>query len=741
MTMRRAPLLLLGVLGIFLFTLTALGADQIAQVRVKIEKKSDYLTLQTLHLDQTYRGKDFIDIMQPVSKLKVLDEAGLSYEVVHEDVTAFYRSRLDSDAAKAGSMGGYRTLAEIELFMDSISTEYPSIVTPKWSIGQTVEGRSIWVFKVSDNPLIDEDETEMWYYSATHSREVITPEVLAYFLRYLTNNYGSDPEVTYLVDNREMFFSLSMNPDGYYRNQVTDPNGGGMWRKNRRNNGDGTYGVDLNRNYAYQWGYDDEGSSPYTDDETYRGTAAFSEPETQAYRDFVNSRNFKVIVDYHSYSNLILWPWGYDYFYTPDQDIFEQIGDSASAWNGYEPTPVFGLYLTNGVSVDWHYGATLMHEKIYAISEEVGGSSDGFWPSTSRITPLVSENLEPNLFYARIAGNPEQLRAPAVPMIYPVGTVGSSSFELAWHHQDSQNPAVGFDVWQFQGLERITDDLEGAISNWTTDGFVSSTARSHSASHSYFGGDNSGADYKVTAKQTLQVDADDTLSFWTWYNIETDWDYAYVEVSTDGLSWDHLAGTITTNYNPHSNNLGNGITGNSGGWVHAFFDLTAYAGQSVSLRFRYRTDSYVEEEGFYVDDIYPLDVFGDATLLADQEADTSLLVTDLVDGDYYYQVFATDAEGQQSAGSTMEQVTVQLGAPCDWLVGDANGDGTVNITDAVSLILYIFSGGVAPTPHAVGSGDADCNGIANVADAVQIVAFIFGGGVAPGQDCTCEDYP
>ncbi len=738
--MRRALLLLLGASLLLAFSATTWGAEPLSQIRVNIEKKADYVALMGLDVDRTYFGEDFIDILLPAADLHILDDAELNYSVLHDDISVFYRSRLSSKEAMGGSMGGYRTLAEIEIFMDSISTEYPSIVTPKWSIGQTIQGRDIWVFKISDNPGIDETEPEIYYHAAIHAREVITPEVLAYYLRYLMNNYGSDPEVTYLIDNREMFFTLCANPDGYYHNEVTDPGGGGMWRKNRRNNGDGYWGVDLNRNYAYEWGYDDNGSSPYTSDETYRGTGPFSEPETQVIRDFVNSRNFKVVLDYHSYSNLILWPWGYYYFLTPDDDIFTQIGDSASAWNGYAPGPAHGLYPANGVTIDWYYGADLMHAKIYALTLEVGSSSDGFWPSTSRITPLVSENLEPNLFYARIAGNPEQLRAPSPPTIYSVDTIETSSFELAWHHQDAQNPAVSFDVWQFQGLERITDDLEGAVSNWTENGFVTSTSRSHSASHSFFSQANSSSDYKVTANQAIQVGANDSLSFWTWYDIEGGWDYAYVEISTDGIGWDNLPGNITTTSNPYGNNLGNGITGSSGGWIEGLFDLAAYADQQVSLRFRYKTDSYVEEEGFYVDDIYPLDVFGGAALLADDQADTTLAVSGLEEGEYFYQVFATDAEGQVSAGSALETVTVELGSPCDWLVGDANDDGSHNVTDAVYLITYIFAGGSAPTPHSIGSGDCDCNGTVNISDAVQIIAYVFGGGPIPGSDCSCEDY-
>jgi murein tripeptide amidase MpaA len=96
-----------------------------------------------------------------------------------------------------------------------------------------------------------------------------------YYMWYLLENYGTDPEATYLVDNREMYFVPCFNPDGYEYNRQTDPNGGGMWRKNRRNNG-GSYGVDLNRNFGYMWGYDDLGSSPIPSSETYRGPSAFS---------------------------------------------------------------------------------------------------------------------------------------------------------------------------------------------------------------------------------------------------------------------------------------------------------------------------------------------------------------------------------------------------------------------------------------------------------------------------------
>lgn len=638
-------------------------------------------------------------------------------------------------------MGGYRTLAEIELVMDSIASENPLIVKPKWSIGQSIEGRDIYVMKVSDNPLVDEDELEIYYNAAIHAREVITPEVLVYYLRYLTNNYGIVPQVTYLIDNREMFFCLCENPDGYQYNYETDPGGGGMWRKNRRNNGGGEWGVDLNRNYGYQWGYDDNGSSPNPGSVTYRGTGPFSEPETQMQRDFIMSREFVITITYHSYSNLIIWPWGYDYFITPDNDIFTALGDSASQYNSYTPEPSHALYLTNGTTDDWGYGEQTLKNKNYAITIEVGSYSDNYWPPTSRITPLVEENLGANLYYARFAENPEKLRVPAPPTIHAVDTVETAAFTLAWNHEDTTNPAVAFEVWQYRDLSRTTDDLESGGANWQEDGFILSTARAHSGLTSYYSQSSSNLDNRVTAKQSICVNPDDTLRFWTWYDIEPDWDYGYVEVSTDGgQSWVNIAGNITTTSNPNGSNMGNGITGYSGGWILAEFDLSSYAAQDISMRFRYKSDAYVNEEGWYIDDIYPLDVFAETIQLASQHPDTTILVEGLVEDTFYYQVYAFDAENQKSGGSAIETVIVQFGPSCTWLVGDADGNGFYNISDVVYLINYCFGGGPAPTPHAIGSGDADCSMSVSIADVVYFISYIFAGGPAPGTDCTCADY-
>lgn len=714
------------------------AGERLSQVRVDIETRADYLALKALSLDEVYTGEKFVDVLVTSIELERLAATDLNYTITVQDLTAFFQNRFDPSK----SMGGYRTLSEIELAMDSIAAANPLTVRPKWSIGNSLEGRPIYVMKISDNPLVDEAEPEVYYYSAHHAREVITPEALIYFMRYLTNNYGTNPQVTYLVNNRELFFSPCMNPDGYYHNQVTDPGGGGLWRKNRRNNGNGTFGVDLNRNYGYQWGFDDEGSSPSGSDETYRGTVPFSEVETQAEAAFVASRNFVITLSLHSYSDLFLYPWAYDRIYTPDNDLFSAMADTIGAMAGYAVGPPWQLlYPVNGSSDDWGYGEQSTKNKNYAVTIEIGNNSDNFWPPTNRISPLVQNVLGPELFLARIAEAPQKLRAPSQPVVYAQADIAISEFDLSWHHFDIDNPAQNFEVWQLSGYVRGTDNLETASGNWVENGFTSSTTRASSGTKSYFSGTASNLNNRLTAANALHVVAGDSLKFNAWFDLENNWDYAYVEVSTNGGGlWATIPGNITTNTDPNGNNIGNGITGTSTGWVQAKFSLAAFVNQDILIRFRYVSDGFVNNAGLWIDDISPTETFANQTMLTNTDTDTTYHVTGLTDGAYYYRVRARDAENQLSQYSNLEQVNVNLLPTCNWLVGDADGSGSYNVSDAVYLISFVFLGGANPTPDAVGSGDADCSGSVNVSDAVYLIQYVFSGGPNPGQTCDCSQY-
>ncbi len=310
------------------------------------------------------------------------------------------------------------TLTELQL----AEAFYPTLVQlvdigDSWEKTQTLADRDIWAVKISDNVLADEDEAEVLIIGNHHAREIITPEIVLDFMNYLLQNYGSDPYVTYLVNERQIWLIPTLNPDGldYVHQQDL------WWRKNRRRNAGGSFGVDLNRNYAFKWGYDNIGSSPSGSSGTYRGTAPFSEPETAALRDFVLTRRFRAALSYHSFGNLLIYPWGYIPQHTPDHASFVALADSMVAYHDYHA----GLgvetvgYSVNGEADDWFYGEQTSKPKIFSLTPEVGNA---FHPDTSAIKQLIDENRGPNLFLAYVVGE-EPIVAHA-PLADTINTIG-----------------------------------------------------------------------------------------------------------------------------------------------------------------------------------------------------------------------------------------------------------------------------------------------------------------------------
>lgn len=391
---------------------------QFALVRVDISEPDIMIQIMDLGiaLDHAIGRQDvYLDFAISENEMNELLAFGIDFEILIGDLTAHYQNRFSEIVDRDfdfGSMGGYYTFAEIEGKLDEMHADYPNLVSEKISIGTSYEGRNIWAVRISDNPEISEGEPQVLYNALHHAREPQGMMTLFYFAFHLLENYETDSQIRYLVDNREIWLIPCVNPDGYVYNQNVEPNGGGMHRKNRRPNGCSGYdqGIDLNRNYGYYWGYDNSGSSPYSCETTYRGTAAFSEPETAAFRDFVESNNFKLSLNYHTYSNLWIHPFGYassTYPPEPDLSIFRELGGKMTETNGYAMGTAMETvgYLANGTTSDWLYGELGM----ITFTPEVGGYSDGFWPPTSRIVPLAEENLSANIFTAQVAGGKIEL--------------------------------------------------------------------------------------------------------------------------------------------------------------------------------------------------------------------------------------------------------------------------------------------------------------------------------------------
>ena len=277
------------------------------------------------------------------------------------------------------------------------------------SIGKSVEGRDLWALHINSTPeaLIDNTSQKpgMVYMGAHHAREHLSVEVPLMFADYLLKN-RADPKVAALLESRDIWIIPMVNPDGAEYDIMTGSYK--LWRKNRRDNRDGTFGVDLNRNYSFGWGTG--GSSNDTSDETYMGPTAFSEPETQAIRDFINSHlNTKILLTCHTYSELILYPWGGKNESIPvpkDLKTFEKMATTMAAWNHYTPEQASELYIASGDTTDWAYGTHGIFAFTFELSPKSSFGGAGFYPGASVIDRVFQDDLQPMLYMLDLADDP-----------------------------------------------------------------------------------------------------------------------------------------------------------------------------------------------------------------------------------------------------------------------------------------------------------------------------------------------
>ena len=284
-----------------------------------------------------------------------------------------------------------------------------------FSMGTSYEGRTIWAGKISDNVATDEAEPEVLFTHHQHAREHLTVEMALYTLKMLTDEYGVDPQITNLVNNREIWMVFDMNPDGGEYDIATGTYR--SWRKNRQPNPGSSYvGTDLNRNWGYRWGCCG-GSSGTFSSETYRGASAFSAPETTVVRNFVNSRvasgkqQITVAIDFHTYQELILWPYGYTTTNIPadmipdDWDTMVAMGQAMAATNGYTPEQASDLYITDGTINDWLYGVHRILNYTFEMYPRTSAQG-GFYPPDEVIPAETSRNRAAVLYLLEQADCP-----------------------------------------------------------------------------------------------------------------------------------------------------------------------------------------------------------------------------------------------------------------------------------------------------------------------------------------------
>jgi carboxypeptidase T len=620
------------------------------------------------------------------SEIQLVKSAGFQTKISIEDLKKDYLERMQNPEAENrggscansgvtpyptpsnytyGSMGGYHTLAEMMAVLDDMHAKFPNLITARADASDTIstwEGRKIQFVKISDNPDSDEAEPEVLYSALHHAREPNGASQMLFYMWYLLENYATDPEVKYILDHAELYFVPCVNPDGYVYNETTDPQGGGFWRKNRSDNGDGTFGVDLNRNYGYFWGNDDSGSSPNPNSLTYRGPSAFSEPETRTMRDFVLAHEFVFAQNYHTFSNLLIYPWAYNNeLADPSLAIFAKLFTRENRYKAGTSIETVG-YNVNGNSDDWMYAGG----GVNSFTPEVGKT--GFWPQPTEIDDLNRENVWQNLSTALCA-----LRFGEVTDLSPTYfSTLTPNIELNLIRYGFEDGAL---ISSLSPLSANILNVIPASHSWELDQFESKILSSqvvlspdiqigdeftllltysngfYSKSdtlHKFYGGksievfnedgnsinewngawdktlgtyvsapssitDSPNGNYEpnsysefILSNPGVNIPSNATnpqVRFWAKWNLEPRYDY--VQLRALGANDEALCGLYTK--------TGSGIGAQPTGeplfedlqseWVEECMDLSSFIGQTIELVFRLGSDNGDERDGFYFDDL------------------------------------------------------------------------------------------------------------------------------------------
>ncbi|NLU80189.1 zinc carboxypeptidase [Micromonospora sp. HNM0581] len=497
------------------------------------------------------------------------------------------RGQATSDVGLLGfpaADANYHDYPEMIAAVNKVVADHPTIAR-KVSIGTSYEGRDLVAVKISDNVATDENEPEILFNSQQHAREHLTVEMAIYLLNLFTDNYGSDSRVTSLVNGREIWVVPSVNPDGSEYDIATGSYR--SWRKNRQPNSGSSYvGTDLNRNWSYNWGCCG-GSSGSTSSDTYRGPSAFSAPETQALRNFVNSRvvggvqQIKANIDFHTYSELVLWPFGYTYNntapgMTSDQyNTFATIGQQMAATNGYTPQQSSDLYVTDGSSIDWMWA----EHGIWAYTFELypgSASGGGFYPPDEVIPAQTSRNREAVLLLSEYADCPYRAIGKQAQYCGSGGggtTVWSDTFETAtgWTTNPNGTDTATTGQWERGAAQATSFSGDKQLTPYagSNDLVTGRLAGSGAGDHDIDGGVTSARSPAVTLPSTGTL----TLSL-AWY----------LAHASNSSSADYFRVSVVHNGGTTALLTQTGAASNrNGAWTVSNLNLTPYAGQSVRI--------------------------------------------------------------------------------------------------------------------------------------------------------------
>ena len=322
------------------------------------------------------------------------------------------------------SDSAFHNYSELTTELQKLATANPDLVHLT-SLAKTNENRDLWALRITQNLSDANQKPAAIFMGGHHAREHLSVEIPLLWAQYLVTEYRKgNVRVVNLVNSRDIHIIPAVNPDGL----EYDVSGKKykLWRKNRTQNGDGTYGVDLNRNYGFGWGTG--GSSQNTSDDTYMGQKAFSEIETQAIKNYVEAHsNITILLSTHTFSKLILYPWGGQndpINVVNDRQVHETMAKKMSTWNGYKPEQASDLYIASGDTTDWAYGVHKIISFTFELDPDssagtgvggmIGGKCEGwiapgcagFYPGQAQINPTFQKNIEPFMYLLDHADNP-----------------------------------------------------------------------------------------------------------------------------------------------------------------------------------------------------------------------------------------------------------------------------------------------------------------------------------------------
>ncbi len=359
-----------------------MNADRL--IRIPMQTDSDFTLVRDMGYDIAAgsRADGYVDVM-------------VGHRFVEETMNRYPGAKLLplewselSPATDASEMGYYYGPNENALFWAELAESNDMVDTPT-SFGTSFQGRDLNFVRITN---AGPNAPAILFTALTHAREPGGNSVVIDWAQWLTTEYGNDTMATFILDNAQIYIVPIVNPDGYVYNNPHSGSGDGHRKNMNFTTPVASSGIDLNRNYSYQWGYDNSGSSPDPYSETYRGESELSEPETLAETQWIDSIEPVGGFHYHTYGGYLLFPYGYNNQPTPHQATFESWGNQMAAQNGYQVGRCGQvLYIVNGDAVDWSYGAST-HSPMLFYTPEV--DDNGFWGSQNDSTLIVTNNLE-----------------------------------------------------------------------------------------------------------------------------------------------------------------------------------------------------------------------------------------------------------------------------------------------------------------------------------------------------------